>query len=47
MEQKEILTGITRKHAERHGDYIAFLERHAKNTAGKSTDELYTPPRCV
>lgn len=44
MEQKEFLTGITRKHAERHGDYIAFLERHAKNTAGKSTDELYTPP---
>ena len=28
----------------RHGDYEAFLERHAKDTTGKNTDELYTPP---
>ena len=28
----------------RHGNYEAFLERHAKETTGKTTDELYTPP---
>ena len=28
----------------RHGNYEAFLERHAKETTGKNTDELYTPP---
>lgn len=28
----------------RHGDYEAFLERHAKETKGKNTDELFTPP---
>ena len=44
IEQRKIITGITRKQAERHGDYNAFLERHTKNTAGKNTDELYTPP---
>lgn len=44
MEQKHTPTGITRTQVERHGDYAAFLERHTKNTAGKSTDELYTPP---
>lgn len=44
MEQRKFITGITRKQAERHGDYNAFLERHTKNTAGKNTDELYTPP---
>ena len=44
MQQMHIPTGITRTQAERHGDYAAFLERHAKNTAGKNTDELYTPP---
>lgn len=31
----------------RHGDYEAFLERHAKETTGKNTDELYTPPHRV
>lgn len=44
MEQRKFITGITREQAERHGDYKAFLERHTKNTAGKNTDELYTPP---
>ena len=28
----------------RHGNYEAFLERHAKEITGKNTDELYTPP---
>ena len=44
IEQRKSITGMTRKQAERHGDYNAFLERHTKNTAGKNTDELYTPP---
>lgn len=44
MEQMHTPTGITRKQVERHGDYAAFLERHTKKTAGKNTDELYTPP---
>lgn len=44
MEQRKPVTGVTRTQAERHGDYNAFLERHTKNTAGKNTDELYTPP---
>lgn len=47
MEQRKPVTGITLAHVKRHGAYNAFLERHTKDTAGKNTDELYTPPRCV
>ena len=44
MEQRNPVTGISLAQVKRHGDYQAFLERHTKDTAGKNTDELYTPP---
>lgn len=47
MEQRKPVTGINLAQVKRHGDYQAFLERHTKDTAGKNTDELYTPPMCM